>query len=59
MDSLFFWVVVIILGIITAAIAAQKGRNPVGWFLFGAALALLAIPMVLILPAVENGDNAW
>ena len=53
-ENLLFWSFAVIFGVITALIAVKKGRNPVGWFIFGAALALLAIPMVLILPEVER-----
>ena len=53
-EDILFWSFAVIFGVITALIAAKKGRNPLGWFIFGTALALLAIPMVLILPAVKE-----
>ena len=36
------------LGIIPAIVAQKKGRNPLAWWLFGFALALIAIPLVFL-----------
>lgn len=37
-----------LLGVITAAIAHKKGRSAFGWWLFGTALFIAALPAVLI-----------
>jgi hypothetical protein len=36
------------LGLIPAIVANKKGRNPIGWWLFGFALAIVAIPAVFL-----------
>ena len=38
------------LGAFTAAIAVRRGRNSFFWWLFGTALFVLALPLILILP---------
>ncbi len=42
------------LGVVTAVVAANKGRNAFGWFIFGTLMAIVALPMVLILPANQK-----
>lgn len=42
-------VVAILIGIIPGAIAQQKGHSFIGWWLFGAILFILALPMSLFL----------
>jgi hypothetical protein len=39
-----------IFGIITAVIAHYRGRNVIGWFLFGTILFIVALPLILLLP---------
>lgn len=50
------------LGLIPAAIASNKGYSFVGWWLFGAALWIVALPMALMLKpnlqAIEQGQVA-
>ena len=43
-------------GIIAGMLAHKKGRDPFAWGIFGFALALLAIPMLLILDPA-NADK--
>jgi hypothetical protein len=43
------------LGIVTALLAAKKGRNAFGWWLFGTLFFLMALPMLLILEPTESG----
>ncbi|MCX5841940.1 MAG: zinc ribbon domain-containing protein [Deltaproteobacteria bacterium] len=43
-----FLFLAIILGVIPAAIAQKKGRSFVGWWIFGAALFIIALPASLI-----------
>lgn len=42
-------IVACLLGIIPGAIAQHKGHSFIGWWLFGAALFILALPMSLFL----------
>lgn len=42
-------VLIIALGVVTALIARSKGYSPVEWFVFGAALAIVALPMILLM----------
>jgi hypothetical protein len=37
-----------VIGLLPAAVAERKGRSAVGWWLFGVALAVVAIPMIFI-----------
>ncbi|WP_047130017.1 hypothetical protein [Xanthomonas arboricola] len=43
-----------LLGIIPAAIANAKGRSFVGWWIFGALLFIVALPLAILAPQ----DNA-
>ena len=47
-------IVAILIGLIPAAIAQSKGRDFMLWWLFGAALFIVALPAALIIEA----DNA-
>lgn len=44
------------LGIVTAVIANEKGYSPAVWGLLGFAFAIIALPMILLMPV--NGDTA-
>ena len=44
-------IVAILIGLIPAAIAQSKGRNFVLWWLFGAAMFIVALPAALIIKA--------
>jgi hypothetical protein len=37
------------LGVVTALIANSKGRDPIGWGLYGALLFIVALPHILII----------
>jgi hypothetical protein len=39
----------VFIGLIPAAIAHNKGRNFLGWWVFGAALFIIALPAALII----------
>jgi hypothetical protein len=41
--------IVATFGIITAVIAARKGRSFLGWWLFGAALFIVALPWAILI----------
>jgi hypothetical protein len=41
--------IVAFLGVIPAIIAAKKGRNFFGWWLFGAALFIVALPVAILI----------
>jgi hypothetical protein len=47
-------IVAVIGGVITAIIARHKGRNIVGWFIFGFFLPLIAIIVVAVLPNLNE-----
>lgn len=53
-----FWFVV--FGAITAAVAQKRGHEPLGWFLFGGLLFIVALPLVLLLdaPKAKASRNA-
>jgi len=40
--------------LIPAFIADKKGRSFLGWWLFGAALFIIALPVILILEPMES-----
>ena len=40
--------VIVCLGVVTAMIAARKGRSPVGWWLYGTLLCIVALPHALL-----------
>ncbi|HEY1331707.1 MAG TPA: hypothetical protein VGH10_09555 [Actinomycetota bacterium] len=54
--AVFFglWIIGIVLELVfivlTVRIAAQKGRNPVGWGIFAVFFSLIAFMLVFILP---------
>ena len=52
----FFWFVT--FGAITSAVAKGKGFESVPWFIFGGLLFIVALPMVLILPAQAAGRSS-
>jgi len=41
--------IAVVIGLIPAAIAHSKGRSFVGWWLFGAALFIVALPAALLI----------
>ncbi|MFP4355226.1 MAG: DUF4339 domain-containing protein [Phycisphaerae bacterium] len=51
MGILIIW---IIGGVIIGVIAYYKGRNPVGWAIFGALFTILALILVLVLPNLNQ-----
>lgn len=59
-------VIAVVIGLLPAAIAANKGRNFLLWWLYGAALWIVAMPHALMLKedqvslerkALEGGEN--
>lgn len=44
------------LGIITAVIANEKGYSPAIWGLFGFAFAIVALPMILLMPRESDAS---
>jgi RNA polymerase subunit RPABC4/transcription elongation factor Spt4 len=49
-----FLVIAILIGLIPAAIAQSKGKSFVAWWLYGAALFIVALPHSLLLKADVN-----
>lgn len=46
------------IGVIPAAIAQSKGRSFVGWWIFGALLFVVALPMALVMKPDERSLEA-
>jgi hypothetical protein len=46
-----------LLGVIPAIIAAKKGRNFFGWWLFGAALFIVALPVAILINPSTEGEK--
>lgn len=44
-------VIAVLIGLIPAAIAQGKGKSFVGWWIYGAALFIIALPHALIMKA--------
>ena len=44
-------IIAVLIGLIPASIARGKGRSFVGWWLYGAALFIIALPHSLIIKA--------
>jgi hypothetical protein len=47
------WVIILVGAVTSAVIAANKGRNVLGWCLLGACLPLISIIAVACLPAAD------
>lgn len=47
------FVIAVIFGVITAAVAKKKGRNMFVWFFFGAVIFILALPAALLMKPIE------
>jgi hypothetical protein len=55
--NLLFWSC--LLGLIPAVIAGNKGYNFLGWWIFGAALFIIALPGALLAkPTVQEIDGS-
>lgn len=52
-----FLVISLVSGILTAAVAFAKGRNFIGWFLFGMVLTVLGLIFVIVLPGLDKGGK--
>lgn len=44
-----FLIIAVLIGILPAFIAQQKGRSIIGWWIYGAALFIIALPHSLLL----------
>ncbi|MNS49202.1 hypothetical protein D3C72_818020 [compost metagenome] len=58
MDPIFHVVVPVVIGLIPAYIAKQKGRNFLLWWFFGAGLFILALPAALLMKSTVKSDAA-
>lgn len=47
----------ILLGLIPAAIARNKGRNFLGWWFYGVALFIIALPHSILLPPTQPNKD--
>jgi hypothetical protein len=53
------WLVLaVLLGLLPAAIAQSKGKSFVAWWLYGAALFIVALPHALMLKSDKESLNA-
>lgn len=60
MEFFFFW---LIMGGVVALIANSKGRNPVGWFFYGALIWPIALTHILVSsgaqpPTADRGSTS-
>lgn len=46
-----------LLGIATGGIAKNKGYDPLIWGVFGFALAIVALPVILLMPPQEGSES--
>lgn len=53
-NNIWFCAIALLLGMIPAAIANSKGHDPVPWWLFGAALFIVALPLAILLKPNED-----
>jgi hypothetical protein len=53
-----FLVIVVLIGLIPAAVAQSKGHSFVLWWLFGAALFIVALPCALMLKSDASAIEA-
>ena len=51
------WIILLIFGIICAAIAGSKGRSVIGWFFIGFFFGLLGLIIVLVLPNLKEAEQ--
>jgi hypothetical protein len=58
MEIIVFLLLAAFLGLIPSAIAKQKGHDPNLWWLFGAALFIIALPCALLLKPVHGAIEA-
>lgn len=54
---LTFAVLAVLLGLVPAAIASAKGHSFPLWWLFGAALLIVALPAALLVPRNREGSR--
>lgn len=53
-----FLILAVLIGLIPAAIAKSKGRNFLGWWIYGAAIFIIALPHALIIKTNQEAiDN--
>jgi hypothetical protein len=53
-------VLLVLLGLIPAAVAHGKGRSFIQWWMFGVLLFVIALPMAILLkPMTEDEREAW
>jgi hypothetical protein len=57
-DLIFNIVVPVVIGLIPAYIAKQKGRNFFLWWFFGAGLFILALPAALLMKSTVRSNAA-
>jgi len=51
-------VVGLIFGAITAVLAQKKGRNPIGWFIFGFFIPIIALIVILVIGPADGAGRA-
>lgn len=54
----YLWICFAVIGMVVAAmLASSKGRNVVGWAVFGFLMPALAIILAVVLPAIPQPDS--
>ena len=48
----------LLIGLLPAAIAKSKGYSFMGWWLFGAALFIVALPVAICMKSSHKGENS-
>lgn len=51
------FIILLVISSLTAYYAEKKGRNPLGWFILGLLISLLAPLILYFLPSIKEGDN--
>jgi hypothetical protein len=50
-------VIAVLIGLIPAFIAQKKGRSFVGWWIFGGALFIVALPVILMMKPLRGSES--
>ena len=54
---MLFLLIMVACATLTAYIAKRKNRNVLGWFIFGGALAIVALPIIILIDPAKPVDE--
>ena len=54
---MLFLLIMVACATLTAYIAKRKNRNVLGWFIFGGALAIVALPIIILIDPLKPFDE--